>query len=149
MAGPGIVVVAALFTAWIAATTSDPLVDEEYYKKGLALSQRAADKLAATSGPRAEIAVGADSRVRIFLNGSVPQAALLLRIVPLDPALNEQTLTLRMEAPGLYVAAMPNVPRSGKWRAILEAQDKSWKMEGEWQPSREEALHLAPATPVS
>ena len=39
--GPAIVVVAGFITLYIAITRSDPLVDEDYYRKGLALSHPA------------------------------------------------------------------------------------------------------------
>lgn len=39
--GPAIVVVAGFVTLYIAITTNDPLVDEDYYRKGVALSHPA------------------------------------------------------------------------------------------------------------
>ena len=41
-AGPGVVVVAGIVTAWIAVTTSDGLVADDYYKQGLAVNQKLA-----------------------------------------------------------------------------------------------------------
>lgn len=37
--GPAIVVVAALFTAWIAVRSADPVVDEDYYRHGLEINK--------------------------------------------------------------------------------------------------------------
>lgn len=42
LAGPAIVVVAGFVTFYIAVKTNDTLVDEDYYRKGLALSRPAA-----------------------------------------------------------------------------------------------------------
>jgi hypothetical protein len=39
MAGPFTVIVAGLFTAWLAVTRADPLVVDNYYKEGLAINQ--------------------------------------------------------------------------------------------------------------
>ena len=39
MAGPFAVIVAGLFTAWMAVTRADPLVVDNYYKEGLAINQ--------------------------------------------------------------------------------------------------------------
>ena len=39
MLGPAVVVVAGIATAWIAYSTSDGLVAEDYYKKGLVVDQ--------------------------------------------------------------------------------------------------------------
>ena len=39
IAGPAAVVVASLFTAWIAANGQDPLVAEDYYRRGLEMNK--------------------------------------------------------------------------------------------------------------
>ena len=51
MAGPFAVIVAGLFTAWLAVTRADPLVVDNYYKEGLAINQVIArDQAAARAG---------------------------------------------------------------------------------------------------
>ena len=40
MSGPAIVVVAGIYTAYLAIVSNDGLVDDDYYKQGLAVSQR-------------------------------------------------------------------------------------------------------------
>jgi uncharacterized protein len=45
IAGPAIVVVAALATAWIAVRTPDPVLEEDYYRRGIEINkQLAAEK---------------------------------------------------------------------------------------------------------
>ena len=39
IAGPAIVVVAGLVTFWIAVHGADPVVDEDYYRKGIEINQ--------------------------------------------------------------------------------------------------------------
>ena len=39
IAGPAVVVVAALFTAWLAVRTPDPVVEEDYYRRGLEINK--------------------------------------------------------------------------------------------------------------
>lgn len=39
IAGPAIVVVAGLVTFWIAAKGVDPVIDEDYYRKGIEINQ--------------------------------------------------------------------------------------------------------------
>lgn len=39
LVGPITVVIAGILTAWIAIAGADPLVDENYYQKGIALSK--------------------------------------------------------------------------------------------------------------
>ena len=39
IAGPLLVVIAGIATAWIAVSGADPVVDPEYYRKGLEINQ--------------------------------------------------------------------------------------------------------------
>jgi len=39
IAGPAIVVIAALFTAWLAAATDDGVIADDYYKRGLLINK--------------------------------------------------------------------------------------------------------------
>lgn len=39
IAGPAIVVIAALVTAWIAVRSADPVIDEDYYRHGLEINK--------------------------------------------------------------------------------------------------------------
>ena len=40
--GPAVVVVAGLVTAWIAVSTPDPVIAEDYYRKGLEINKQLA-----------------------------------------------------------------------------------------------------------
>ena len=46
IAGPAIVVVASLVTVYLAVSGKDPVVDEDYYRKGLEINQTLPDKAA-------------------------------------------------------------------------------------------------------
>ena len=41
--GPAVVVVASMITLWIAISNPDPVVDEDYYRKGVAINKALAD----------------------------------------------------------------------------------------------------------
>jgi hypothetical protein len=58
MAGPAAVVVAGVVTAWIAVSTHDGLVADDYYKQGLAVNQKLARVDAAA-------AMGLEGRLRL------------------------------------------------------------------------------------
>ena len=42
--GPGLVVIASFATLWLALRTPDPVVDEDYYRKGVEINKTLADK---------------------------------------------------------------------------------------------------------
>jgi len=48
IAGPAIVVVAALVTAWIAMRNPDPVLAEDYYRRGVDINQTLAKNRALT-----------------------------------------------------------------------------------------------------
>lgn len=44
ISGPAVVVVAGIITAWIAVRSQDPVVDENYYQKGLNINKTLAEQ---------------------------------------------------------------------------------------------------------
>ncbi|MGA0570678.1 FixH family protein [Variovorax sp. VNK109] len=44
ISGPAIVVVAGLVTAWIALSSPDPVVDADYYRKGIEINRTLAER---------------------------------------------------------------------------------------------------------
>ncbi|MGO4393521.1 FixH family protein [Variovorax sp. M-6] len=42
--GPAVVVVASFVTLWLAIATPDPVVDQDYYRKGVEINRTLADK---------------------------------------------------------------------------------------------------------
>lgn len=46
IAGPAVVVVAGLVTAWIAASSPDPVVAADYYRRGMEINKTLADRKA-------------------------------------------------------------------------------------------------------
>jgi uncharacterized protein len=49
IAGPGAVVVASMVTAWLAANGQDPVVAEDYYRRGMEMNKTLAAEKAALS----------------------------------------------------------------------------------------------------
>ncbi|NDZ18450.1 nitrogen fixation protein FixH [Variovorax sp. WS11] len=44
MAGPAVVVVASFVTLWLALRTPDPVVEADYYRRGIEINKALADK---------------------------------------------------------------------------------------------------------
>jgi hypothetical protein len=126
MSGPAAVVVASAITAWIAFTTSDGMVADDYYKRGLAVNavigrEQAARRLGISAA--IERAAG---RIRVHLSGVHPEA-LLLQLAHTTRAGNDLRLRLAPAGDDVYEAALPMLP-PGRWRLILEDPQGNWRI---------------------
>jgi hypothetical protein len=149
MSGPAIVVVAGIVTAYIAFSTSDGLVEDDYYKQGLAVNQavtrnQRADEL----GLQAEVVRSDDGMaLRVFLRGreaSVFPPALSLRITHPTRGGSDQSLVLRADGAGFYSGKL-SAPLSGRWRVALEDDKHEWRLTGDWTIEAGSTLKLPAA----
>lgn len=131
MAGPFIVIVAGLVTAWLAVTSSDGLVTEDYYKKGLAAGETLAKSQKAESlGITAGISMSREV-MRIRLNSVQPldfPPALLVSLSHPTRAGLDQQFVLKREG-NEYLGEML-LPASGHWLVLVEDQAKTWRLMG-------------------
>lgn len=150
MAGPALVIVAGSVTAWLAITSADGLVDDDYYKQGLAVNQRVArDALAVELGLHAEVhaqavASGEAPELRVFLRGGdgfVPPDQLQLRITHPTRSGLDQQVVLHAAGTGLYAARL-SAPLSGRWHIAIADSQRDWRLVGEWNPDRQAVLSL-------
>ena len=150
MLGPAVVVVAGFVTAWLAIRSSDGLVEDDYYKQGLAVNQqKARDNLAATLGLKAAATVGADGRVELRLSArdvDIQPAAVVLRLTHPTRSGSDQQATLRREG-NVYIGRLPTMP-SGRWHVALEDETRTWRMTGDWEPEKQAVLQLPAASRV-
>jgi hypothetical protein len=129
MAGPAVVVIAGLVTAWLAISTDDGLVIDDYYKQGLAINQTLGRSDAAGRlGIAAELRL-ADGRIRVLLGGPAGPGALSLRLVHPTRSGMDQRLDLAVVEPGVYEGRLRPL-QPGRWHVLLEARD--WRLAGDW-----------------
>jgi hypothetical protein len=136
MAGPLIVVIAGFITAWLAIESNDGLVEDNYYKVGLAVNQQLHQKkLAAELGLRADLSfVEPGNQVRVVLSGLQPAAmpdTLQLKLIHPTRKGEDQQLQLQREGKQ-YVAQLPALPSVGRWNILLEDPVAGWRMETIW-----------------
>lgn len=134
MAGPFIVVIAATFTAWIALTTSDGLVTEDYYKQGLSVGQTIA-----RSERAAELGVSA--RLRLTSEGvtasvaassarndfSLPTSIKISLSHPTRAGLDQSAV---LPLVGGKYAGKLRLPAAGHWLVLIEDDKQSWRLMG-------------------
>lgn len=132
MAGPFIVVVAGIITAWIAVKTSDGLVTDDYYKKGLAVNQTIAQSDRAKAlGIRAEVLVTSED-LSVRLAAAEPKFILppTLRVTVSHPTRAGLDQTQVLPGKGAVFQGAFRLPASGHWLVLIEDEAKSWRLMG-------------------
>ena len=144
MAGPAVVIVAGFVTAFLAVTSWDGLVADDYYKEGLGVNQvKSRDQHAVESGISAEI-MQSGRMVQLFLHGKPGvafPATLKLRLV--HPTRNglDQSADLTQEGAGFYRGVFTKEP-DGRFNAMLEDTSGEWRLSGEWKAGGEAPVIL-------
>jgi len=139
MMGPAIVVVAGLFTAWLAVSHEDALVADDYYKQGLAINKEIGrEAQAASLRLNARVLFGSH-RVRVFLSGDAP-AGLTLSLVHPTRVAFDRSVRLQPEGAGWYAAAL-EAPAS-RYHLVLEDSAKTWRLEAESSVRTGEVLRI-------
>jgi hypothetical protein len=131
MGGPALVVVACLFTAWLAVTSDDGVVADDYYKRGLSINQQlqrgeraAALQLAAT------VDVTDAGEIRVALDSPSPDpearpAAIRLSLTHPTRAGQDRRAELVRGPDGRYAGRIEPAP-PGRWRVIVETD--AWRL---------------------
>ncbi|MGV0998455.1 MAG: FixH family protein [Fluviibacter sp.] len=136
MAGPAIVIVAGFITAWLAIVSNDGVVEDNYYKVGLAVNQQLKEKqLAAELNLKADMSFLADKReIRVLLSG-IPEEAfpqtLQLKLIHPTRKGEDQILTLQRHA-NAFVGVLAASVGTGRWNVVLEDPFAGWRMDGVW-----------------
>lgn len=131
MTGPAVVVVAGLVTAWIAYKYADPLVTEDYYRKGLQAGHTlAGSERALALGLVAELHFQAD-KIAVRLSGSddfKPPSSVRVTLSHPTRAGLDQTMTATL-ANGSYRLDW-RAAQTGHWIVLIEDDLQSWRMVG-------------------
>lgn len=133
MLGPAVVVVAGIYTTYLAFSSNDGLVSDDYYKEGLAINRTLKrDQQAVALGISANVQFSPSrDTVRVILAGSGIQPAQL-RLVMAHPtrAGLDRTVLLSRTGSGFYEARI-DVAR-GPYLLQLEEPGGPWRVNGEW-----------------
>ncbi|MGE5638498.1 MAG: FixH family protein [Clostridia bacterium] len=125
MSGPAAVLVAGAFTTWIAFSTKDGLVAEDYYKRGLAINKELRKEDAAQRlGISAQFFLEGN-RLRIKIEGAAPEA-LFVQLMYATREGNDVRLRLARVGDAYEAALPPLAP--GHWRAIVEDPQGTWRI---------------------
>lgn len=150
--GPGIVVLASVVTIFLAASTADTVVSDDYYKDGKSIHlDQHRDQLAEKQGWRATIMLSAarDS-LRVLLQSSdqTLPAQLSLRLIHPTLADRDVALLLPHAGNGLYQGKLA-MPDAEHWFVELTPPDAkdAWRLRGEWYPDQaQNMIELRPSS---
>ena len=147
MLGPFLVIVAGAVTVYLAVRSNDGLVDDDYYKQGLAVNMRTArDRQALALGLEARVSVDQPRRlIRLELRSSrqakLPEAVKLFITHPTRSGMDHVVL-LHSDGHGRYAAGFADA-LSGRWHVSLEDESRSeWRLSGDWVFEQQPVLVL-------
>lgn len=132
MALPAVAVAAGFITLWLAVTTNDGLVADDYYKAGLAINKTLArEKRAHELNLSAHCKLDAESIVVVMTarEGAILPERLQLTISQATRAGLDQVVDLTGNS-GTYHGAMRGLAM-GRWQLILEDAAHDWRLTGE------------------
>ena len=138
-------VVGGMITIYLAVTTSDGLVVDDYYKRGKAINMDLArDEAAAQYQLRASIDIDMrGNRVQLLLESAtaeLPETLTFSLLHSTQPG-HDQVLALQHAGDGVYSGHVDEMAR-GKWYLQLEADD--WRLSGSLQIPQTETTVLLP-----
>ena len=143
---PMTAVVGGMVTIYIAVTTSDGLVVDDYYKRGKAINMDLArDRAAAMYQLQAGLAIDLQYRqVTLDLQAQGYELPGTVALVLLHPtrAGHDHTVQLQMVDAGRYTGTVAELPQGG-WHVQLSADD--WRLSGRLTLPQTEPAVLLPA----
>lgn len=143
---PFVSVVAGLTTVVIAVKKADDLVQDDYYKEGLAINQVLDRNLKAVEmGLSANIMLNRSSQqVRVIIkrngNTSLPDKLQLSMLHPTQ-AERDKIWVMHHEQAGVYSGKMSSLI-AGSWHIVLEPIGKEWRLTGRIAVPRETSVTL-------
>jgi hypothetical protein len=139
-------VIGGMITIYLAVTTSDGLVVDDYYTRGKAINMDLArDVAAASHGLRARLDLDpANRRILLSLESHDnlhPAQVKFSLLHPTRPG-NDQVVLLQPAGPDGYAGTLQEM-QDGNWYVQLEADD--WRLSGALRTPRDSMVVLSPA----
>ena len=143
---PALAVVGGFITLWLALTSNNAMVVDDYYREGKAINlELARDRAAAARGLGATLAM-VDGRLTVRVaarEGALP-ASVNLRVVHATRAELDRAYTLPQAGAGLYTHPDAQLPGPARWQVTIEDPARTWRLTASAQ-GFSEPLHLRAA----
>jgi len=145
MLGPFMAVLAGSITIYLAVVSNDGLVDDDYYKQGLAVNQvTERNEHAEKMGWQADIMQSADRlQIRVLLHGrSDNQFPEVIKLRITHPTRSGVDQNLVLSGSGGQYSGQLKAPLTGRWHVALEDGKGEWRLAGDWVIEKSDSLHL-------
>lgn len=143
---PGTVVMASMVTIWLAASTSDSLVRDDYYKQGLAINRdRAREHIAASLGVQLVFTYdAATGLVTAHMNDAPVGSITHLNLSLVHPTLAGKDATTRLlpAAERQFRGRIALETGGLDWHVVVTPPGDTWKLRGRWNPLTKPRLTL-------
>ena len=142
---PASAVIGGIITIVLAVQSPNALVEDDYYKEGLAINQQKHRLAVANDMQLAGLLRSDGKTLTLQLTGSAPVSAqsLILRLIHSTRAELDRTLTLQVAADGHYAADLRSL-RPGTWYLRLYPEDKSWEVRSSMTTDGPFQVYLSP-----
>lgn len=147
MIGPVTVILAGIYTGWLALSQQDALVVDDYYKQGKAINQdlrrdRAAESLGLSANLRYDPAAG-KLNGRVLSYGQPIPGALQVRMIHSTRPDQDISLAAQLDQNGNFSVALPMLERA-RWQVQIENERRDWRLYSTWKWPQQQAIEIKP-----
>ena len=146
MMGPALVVVAGIYTTYLAFAHPDALVVDDYYKQGKAINQDLSrDRKAAAMELDASLRYdpASDKLVGTVRSQKQPFAGkLYVSLVHSTQPLKDLKLETQADRQGSFAIAVPMLDIA-RWNVVVEGEQRDWRLAGEWMWPQQQQVEMA------
>ena len=145
MIGPVAVILAGLYTGWLAFSQQDALVVDDYYKQGKAINQDLRrDQVAASLGLSLNLRYDpAAGRLNGRLLGDAGSVRSPVRVRLIHSTRPERDISLEAQPDqsGAFSIALPMLERA-RWQVQIENTQRDWRLYGTWMWPQEQTVEI-------
>lgn len=148
MLGPFIVIIAGIYTTWLAVSRPDALVVDDYYKQGKAINQDLSrDRVAAEMKLEAEVRYDAAAGKLVGSVRGLGEKVDTLSISLIHSTRPEKDLklTAKPDESGAFSVELPMLDMA-RWQILVEGPGREWRLNGVWAWPQEPQITLRPVT---
>ncbi|WP_051534478.1 FixH family protein [Deefgea rivuli] len=138
---PALAIIGGIDMLYLAATSTDSLVSDNYYKEGNNINQRLAlEKAATTKGITGQVYLGEDQKsVRVLFNKN-DLGPIKLKLVHATLSGLDQEVTLNNTLGSMYTGTLTQGLQQGNWYVELSDAKKSWSIRKSWSTQHHDSL---------